>query len=59
MFDVCRSAKDRIILIDFNPFGRLTSAKLFDWDELEELSEENKVNKENKYIKLLNYQSNS
>lgn len=49
MFDVCRSAKDRIILIDFNPFGQLTSAKLFDWDELEELSEENQVNKENKY----------
>ena len=34
VFDVMRSAKDTVKLIDFNPFGETTDGLLFDWEEL-------------------------
>ncbi|KAL8576951.1 hypothetical protein ACOMHN_024227 [Nucella lapillus] len=33
-FDVWRKKKSEVILIDFNPFGPVTDALLFDWSEL-------------------------
>lgn len=34
VFDIVRDGKDKIRLIDFNPFGPVTDGLLFDWDEL-------------------------
>jgi len=34
VFDVIRSKKDKVILVDFNPFGETTDAMFFTWDEL-------------------------
>ncbi|KAL4223537.1 hypothetical protein ACF0H5_017008 [Mactra antiquata] len=34
-FDVYRRHQGKLILLDFNPFGRVTDGLLFDWDELE------------------------
>ncbi|KAK7102794.1 translation initiation factor eIF2 assembly protein-like [Littorina saxatilis] len=33
-FDVWRKKKNEVILVDFNPFGPVTDALLFDWEEL-------------------------
>jgi len=35
VFDVYRKDKDKVYLVDFNPFGPVTDAILFTWDELE------------------------
>jgi hypothetical protein len=35
VFDVTRPGKDKVILVDFNPFGRTTDGLLFDWEELD------------------------
>ncbi len=32
VFDVVRYLKDRVRLVDFNPFGPTTDSLLFDWD---------------------------
>ena len=37
VFDVARFGKDRIKLVDFNPFGPTTDPILFSWQELEVL----------------------
>jgi len=37
VFDVIRSKKDKVILVDFNPFGETTEALFFTWEELREL----------------------
>ncbi len=37
VFDVVRFRKDRVKLVDFNPFGKTTDPILFDWSEIEEL----------------------
>ncbi|CAL1271950.1 unnamed protein product [Larinioides sclopetarius] len=34
VFDVYRKEKDKVYLIDFNPFGIVTDSLLFNWDEL-------------------------
>jgi len=34
VFDVIRSKKDKVILVDFNPFGETTDALFFTWEEL-------------------------
>jgi len=34
VFDVTRPAKDKVILLDFNPFGETTDSLLFQWGEL-------------------------
>lgn len=36
VFDVVRTRKDRVKLVDFNPFGLTTDSILFSWQELEE-----------------------
>ena len=46
--DVMRPNKDKIRLIDFNPFGTTTDTVLFDWDELQ--NESNESNVEFRYI---------
>ncbi len=33
-FDVVRLKKDRVKLVDFNPFGEVTDGIFFHWDEL-------------------------
>ena len=33
VFDVVRRGKDKVNLIDFNPYGPLTDGLLFDWDQ--------------------------
>jgi D123 len=33
-FDVVRWRKDRVKLVDFNPFGEVTDGIFFNWDEL-------------------------
>jgi hypothetical protein len=33
-FDVVRLKKDRVRLVDFNPFGEVTDGIFFQWDEL-------------------------
>ncbi|CAL4059831.1 unnamed protein product, partial [Meganyctiphanes norvegica] len=40
VFDVYRPAKDKVILVDFNPFGPTTDQLLFTWEELKEKKEE-------------------
>jgi len=34
VFDVYRSAPHHVVLVDFNPFCRVTDPLLFTWDEL-------------------------
>ncbi|XP_042907499.1 translation initiation factor eIF2 assembly protein isoform X2 [Parasteatoda tepidariorum] len=34
IYDVYRKKKDKVILIDFNPFGKVTDSLLFTWEEL-------------------------
>ena len=34
VFDVLRVKKDKVKLVDFNPFGPVTDSQLFDWDQL-------------------------
>ena len=34
MFDVYRKGVGEILLVDFNPFSRITDGLLFEWDEL-------------------------
>ena len=36
VFDILRMKKDKVKLIDFNPFGPTTDPQLFSWSELEE-----------------------
>ena len=36
VFDVIRSKKDKVILVDFNPYGETTDPLFFTWDELEQ-----------------------
>ncbi|XP_023334114.1 cell division cycle protein 123 homolog [Eurytemora carolleeae] len=38
VFDVIRTKKDKVILVDFNPFGETTEALFFSWDELRDSS---------------------
>jgi len=38
VFDVIRSRKDKVILVDFNPFGETTDSLFFTWDELKDES---------------------
>jgi len=38
VFDVIRSRKDKVVLVDFNPFGETTDALFFTWPEIMELS---------------------
>ena len=38
VFDVIRTTKDKVILVDFNPFGETTEALFFSWDELRDSS---------------------
>lgn len=38
VFDVVRSAKDVVLLLDFNPFGATTDPVLYSWPELRDLS---------------------
>ncbi len=33
VMDVFRQRKDKIVLIDFNPYGVITDSLLFDWNE--------------------------
>ena len=40
VFDVYRPAKDRVVLLDFNPFGETTESLLFSWSEMRRHSEE-------------------
>lgn len=37
VFDVVRFRKDKVKLVDFNPFGKTTDPILFDWSDIEEL----------------------
>ena len=37
VFDVVRFRKDRVKLVDFNPFGKTTDPILFSWQEIIEL----------------------
>jgi len=37
VFDVIRPGKDRVKLLDFNPFGVTTDGLLMDWEELKEM----------------------
>ena len=38
VFDVTRPGKDRVILVDFNPFGNPTDTLLFDsWEDINEI----------------------
>ena len=37
VFDVIRSKKDKVSLVDFNPFGETTEALFFTWEELKEM----------------------
>ncbi|XP_040574925.1 translation initiation factor eIF2 assembly protein [Lepeophtheirus salmonis] len=39
VFDVVRSSKGKITLVDFNPSGITTDALLFEWSELQEIEE--------------------
>ncbi|OQR68289.1 cell division cycle protein-like [Tropilaelaps mercedesae] len=41
VFDVYRSRKDYVRLLDFNPFCAQTDGLLFDWSELDELEVDN------------------
>lgn len=34
VFDVVRSKKDLVVLIDINPYGQTTDSLLFNWEEL-------------------------
>jgi len=34
VFDVLRTCKDVVELVDFNPYGKITDSVLFDWEEL-------------------------
>jgi len=38
--DVTRPRKDKVVLVDFNPWSETTDSLLFSWEELEEMSEE-------------------
>jgi len=38
VFDVTRPSKDKVMLVDFNPFGKTTDPLLFDWTSLLEWS---------------------
>jgi len=38
-FDVTRPRKDKVILVDFNPFGQTTDGLMFEWEELENWDE--------------------
>jgi len=40
VMDVTRPRKDKIILVDFNPWGDTTDSLLFTWEELEEVKDE-------------------
>jgi len=40
VFDVYRPTKDKVILIDFSPFGATTDQLLFTWEELKDKKEE-------------------
>jgi len=37
VFDVIRPGKDRVKLVDFNPFGVTTDGLLFEWEDLKEM----------------------
>lgn len=39
VMDVTRPRKDKVILVDFNPWGDTTDSLLFSWEELEEMTE--------------------
>jgi len=39
VIDVTRPRKDKIILVDFNPWGDTTDSLLFTWEELEEMKD--------------------
>jgi len=41
VFDVIRTKKDKVILIDFNPFGETTDPLFFTWDELSQSCDNN------------------
>ena len=41
VFDVIRTKKDKVILIDFNPFGETTDPLFFTWDELTQSCDNN------------------
>jgi len=43
VFDVLRLRKDRVKLVDFNPFSPVTDSHLFDWDELKQMQPVNQV----------------
>jgi hypothetical protein len=43
VFDVLRTKKDKVILIDFNPFGETTDSLFFTWDELFSWSCDNNI----------------
>jgi len=43
VFDVLRLRKDRVKLVDFNPFSPVTDSHLFEWDELTHLQPVNQV----------------
>ncbi|BFZ08505.1 hypothetical protein BsWGS_11544 [Bradybaena similaris] len=38
VFDVVRSRKGKVILLDFNPWGRVTDSLMYTWDDLELLA---------------------
>lgn len=40
VFDVYRPAKDRVLLLDFNPFGETTDSLLFSWSEMRQSEDE-------------------
>jgi hypothetical protein len=44
VLDVVRLGKDRVKLVDFNPFGEgTTDPVLFTWDELEEITNDQEI----------------
>ncbi|CAG5121478.1 unnamed protein product [Candidula unifasciata] len=38
VFDVVRNRKGKVILLDFNPWGRVTDSLMFTWDDLEHMA---------------------
>ena len=49
VFDVIRTSKDKVILIDFNPFGETTDALFFTWEELDDWRTDDEFNFEFRY----------
>jgi hypothetical protein len=49
VFDVLRTKKDKVILIDFNPFCETTNALFFTWEELNSWSTKNNTEDKHRF----------